>query len=320
MMRQGGGINQNSELFVRTNQFGAWGPIFTSWGNGGENNMWWQMPEPFASAMRGALLDRQRLLPLRYTLAAEAARTGLCPIRGMHFTAPLHPEAYATPGQYMLGADLIVAPAFGPVTPPIPPEGGVPGGAVGVSMWVPPGAWLDFNDPAASPMASGWIVYNASIGVVPVLVRGGAVVATLPRSYAPVWGVSAQNYDALVFTVFPGLQQGGTSVYEDDGASTDFLTGRTAATVFSYAPGGSSCSLMTIATRGEYEGMVTAGRAYTVELIASPAPARVAQNGRALPENAVEGVAGTWARRGQSTVVTLLPVNTGADVELSVCV
>jgi alpha-glucosidase (family GH31 glycosyl hydrolase) len=37
MMRQGGGINDNSELFVRTNQFGSWSPIFTSWGNGGEN-------------------------------------------------------------------------------------------------------------------------------------------------------------------------------------------------------------------------------------------------------------------------------------------
>ena len=37
MMRQGGGINDNSELFARTNQFGAWSPIFTSWGNGGEN-------------------------------------------------------------------------------------------------------------------------------------------------------------------------------------------------------------------------------------------------------------------------------------------
>jgi alpha-glucosidase (family GH31 glycosyl hydrolase) len=89
MMRQGGDINQNSELFVRTNQFGAWSPIFTSWGNSGQNNYWWDMPEPFASAMKGSLLDRQRLLPLRYTLAAEAARTGLCPMCVRASGAPL---------------------------------------------------------------------------------------------------------------------------------------------------------------------------------------------------------------------------------------
>ncbi len=324
MMRQGGGINQNSELFVRTNQFGAWSPTFTSWGNSGENNFWWDMPEPFASAMRGSLLDRQRLLPLRYTLAAEAARTGLCPIRGMHFASPLHADAYATPGQYLLGPDLIVAPAAAPVSdPPIPPAGGAPGGAVGVRVWVPPGGgdWLDYNDPAAKPVAAGWSTYNASIAMVPVLVRAGAVVPALPRAYAAVWGVSAKNYDSLVFTVFPGAASGGTSVYEDDGATTGFLRGEAATTAFAYAPGGGArCTAHTVATRGAYPGMVTAERAYTVELIAAPAPAAVTQNGTPLPEHASEGVPGTWARRGSiTTVITLLPADTGTDVEVVVC-
>jgi len=229
MMRQGGGINANSELFVRTNQFGAWSPTFTSWGNSGENNFWWQMPEPFASAMRGALQDRQRLLPYRYSLAAEAGRTGVCPLRPMFYHAPLEADAYATPGQYMLGPSLIVAPPFAPVSnPPIPPSGGVPGGTVGVQMWVPPGeAWLDYNGASAAPMPSGWVTYNASIAVVPVLVRAGAVIPTLPRAYASKWGVSAMQYDALVFTVFPGGSgTGGVEVYEDDGASTAFLQGK----------------------------------------------------------------------------------------------
>jgi alpha-glucosidase (family GH31 glycosyl hydrolase) len=323
MMRQGGGINQNSELFVRTNQFGAWSPTFTSWGNSGENNFWWNMPKPFASAMRGSLLDRQRLLPLRYTLAAHAARTGLCPIRGMHFAAPLHPDAYATPGQYLLGLDLIVAPPFAPVSdPPIPLAGGAPGGVVGVRMWVPPGAtWLDYNDGAARSVAGGWITYNASISVVPVLVRAGAVVPTLPRAYAAVWGVSARNYDALVFTVFPGAPSGGTAVYEDDGATTGFLRGEAANTSFAYGPsGGKGCTAYTLATRGAYQGMITSGRAYTVELVAAPAPTAVTQNGTPLPEKANEGVPGTWARRGGvTTVVSLLPAETGTDVELVVC-
>ncbi len=33
-------------------QFGAWSPTFTSWGNGGMNNDWWLIQEPYLSAMR----------------------------------------------------------------------------------------------------------------------------------------------------------------------------------------------------------------------------------------------------------------------------
>ena len=194
MMRAGGGINDNSELFVRTNQFGAWGPIFTSWGNGGENNIWWDMPEPFASAMKGSLADRQQLLPYRYTLAAEAAATGVCPLRPMHFSEKLEPDAYDTPGQFMLGPHLLVAPALTPVAgPPIPPAGGGPAdGTTPVALWVPTDTvWLDFNDPAARVFPCGHQVYNATIFVVPVLVRAGAVIPLLPRNYTSMPGISA---------------------------------------------------------------------------------------------------------------------------------
>ena len=40
MMRAGGGADDASELFTRVNQFGAWSPVFTSWGNDGSNNDW----------------------------------------------------------------------------------------------------------------------------------------------------------------------------------------------------------------------------------------------------------------------------------------
>lgn len=88
MMRSGPKVSDNAELFTRTNQFGAWSPIFTSWGNIYENNLWWDMPEPFASATRESLKDRQQLLPYRYSAAASSHATGLCSHRGMHVSAP----------------------------------------------------------------------------------------------------------------------------------------------------------------------------------------------------------------------------------------
>ena len=195
MMRQGPAVSDNAELFTRTNQFGAWSPIFTSWGNDGENNMWWSMPEPFASAMKGSLKDRQQLLPYRYSAAAVAHATGLCSHRGMHFSYPLEVDAYHTPGQFLLGTDLIVAPPFSPVQdPPIPPQGGSSGGSVGVSVWVPPPPeqWIDFNAPAAAALAPGWMLYNASIFTVPVLARAGAILPLIPRNLSSLPGISGR--------------------------------------------------------------------------------------------------------------------------------
>jgi hypothetical protein len=45
------------------------------------------MPEPFASATRESLKDRQQLLPYRYSAAAVSHASGLCSHRGMHVSA-----------------------------------------------------------------------------------------------------------------------------------------------------------------------------------------------------------------------------------------
>ena len=160
------------------------------------------------------------------------------------FSYPLEPDAYHTPGQFLLGNDLIVAPAFSPVRdPPIPPQGGSIGGFVGVSVWVPPApeSWVDFNAPAAAALAPGWMLYNASIYTVPVLARAGSVIPLLPRNLSSTLGISGQayvvqyspsphsipsshtrnRYSALTFRRMPGGDGGGSvDVYEDDGAST----------------------------------------------------------------------------------------------------
>ena len=239
------------------------------------------MPEPFASAVRLALVERLQLLPYRYTAAAASAATGLCSHRGMHFAFPLEPDAYATPGQYMLGEALIVAPALAPVAgPPIPAAGGAgPFGAAGVAVWVPPGDWRDFRAPAAPPLAQGWMTYAADIYTVPVLVRGGAAIPLLQlpanasgAAAAPL-GASARQYSALTWRVFPGAASGAGEVYEDDGESTGYLTGASARTLLNYAaPPPPAATSLSIATTGAgYAGMVTQGRAYAVELLATSA-------------------------------------------------
>ena len=323
MMRNGGGVTDNEELFLRVNQMGAWGPTFTSWGNGGQNNDWWLMREPFLSATRGSLLDRQRLLPYRYSLAAAAHASGRCPIVSMYREYPAEGAAYdaAAGSQYMLGRDVLVAPAFAPVSPPLT-------GTVGVPVWLPPtdeGAWVDFNAPGAAPFAAGaTVVYNASLAVVPAFVRPGAVIPLLPRALAGVSGVSAQQYRALEFNIFPGGRRGSgrADVYEDDGISTDYLQGISATTALTYsAAGAPGCSLYTINTTGTYAGMVTSGRLYSVFLLASAAPTSATLNGAPLPQSPTDGAPGTYFRTpGGDTRAYLAPADTSVAQSLTVCV
>ena len=119
----------------------------------------------------------------------------------------LQTEAYTAPGQYMMGPDLIVAPAASPVS--------VITGLLDVSVWLPEGtAWVDFRN-ASSPIVEGGsanIVMGYSIDDTPVWVRAGAVIPLLPSSLAPVLGISAQQYAALEFQVYPGSDVGGCSV------------------------------------------------------------------------------------------------------------
>lgn len=323
MMRNGGGLNDNSELFTRTNQFGAWGPIFTSWGNSGENNDWWLQPEPFLSATRSSLVLRTRLLPYRYSAAAASAATGLCSHRGMHMTWPGEAEAYSTPGQYSLGEDLVVAPVWVPVSdPPIPPEGGPgPFGTAPVSLWVPPGDWRDFNSPSpTTPLLSGWQTYAADIFTTPVLVRGGAAIAMLPEGSiggGGSLGVSARQYSALTWRIFPGATAGGSEVYEDDGMTTDYLQGSSAMTSLSYAALGPQVLQVTISTSGSgYAGMVKEGRAYALELLASASPVSVTHNGVALEK--VDGggsTPGTWVRSPAGATLVYLFLSTTDAVQ-----
>jgi alpha-glucosidase (family GH31 glycosyl hydrolase) len=293
MMRDGGGIDDNSELFTRVNQYGAWSPIFTSWGNVNSNNDWWMMSEPHLSAVRLQLVNRQRLLPYRYSASAVAHRTGRCFVRSLYFDYAEEPLAYESDGQFLLGFDIVVAPAFSPVAPPLT-------GTVDVSVWLPPtesGAWIDFASPSSPPFAAGSVfTYAADLFTVPAFVKAGAVIPMLPRRLANVTGIAGQQYSALEFNVFPGADRGSTTVYEDDGVTTDYLQGVFAETAFSYEPDAAhpGCTSYIVSTNGTYTGIVTAGRLYSVFVLASTAPKSASVDGSPLPQASADGTPGSW--------------------------
>lgn len=106
----------------------------------------------------------------------------------------------------MLGPDLIVAPAAAPVSGPAQ--------TLNVSVWLPSGvSWVDFRN-ASAPLIPGGATIELEYGLTdtPVWVRAGAVLPLLPASFAPALGISAQQYTALEFQIYPGAEAGSTDV------------------------------------------------------------------------------------------------------------
>lgn len=310
MMRDGGSPDDNTELFVRTMQFGAWSPVFTNWGNGGQDDNLWLMDPVSLNATRAVLMDRAMTLPYRYTLSKVAHDTGLSPLRPMYYDWPLAPDAYAAPGQYMMGSDILVAPVSTPADPT--------SGLADVSVWFPPGTiWVDWNNGsvvysggAASGNGTRSTLYYP-VGRVPVFVRAGACIPMTPYADALPFGAASRDYTALQYSCF-GLSVAATGtsdntpfvgsapVYEDDGISNDYLAGVSAVTTMSYnltaVNGQSTCaSFIVRATEGGYPGL-PATRQYSWWLVATPLPTTVIGDGIALPQGVADGMPRTWWR------------------------
>ena len=57
---------------------------------------------------------------------------------------------------------------------------------------------------------------------IPVLVRAGAIITTLPSVVGDTIGVASRQYTSLIHTIYPGAKKGSSVVYEDDGSTTRY--------------------------------------------------------------------------------------------------
>ena len=194
--------------------------------------------------------ERYRLLPYNYTLAEEAARTGIPMIRPLFMEFPdglLNgiPLDLAAGGQFMWGPSLMVAP---PPTPESPapylvtlPAGGwydywtgkLVSGVKPLKLWGASGMFLTLKDEgAASPHS---LPVTPRLDVLPVFVRAGSIIAR----QAPVQSTDETPHGPLQIDVYPGEHCTG-SIYTDDGHSFDYRKGaysRTALTCMRHPDG-----------------------------------------------------------------------------------
>ena len=234
------------ELYVRFMQFGAFAPVARIHCTTKVHRYPWEYGPEVERIVGDFFRLRYRMLPMLYAAAYEASRSGMPLMRRCDLEWPEHPEA-ADSTQYLLGADLLVAPILEPA------RAGEPAARM---TWIPPGEWQDlwtgrtYRGPAT-------IGTESPLGAYPLFVRLGGMVLTAPQRQA----TGAAVWPELVVDAFvPGQDQVQSRwLYEDDGISVDHERGMFALAEFTLRQSGKE-TILALVPRPAAAGVLPARR------------------------------------------------------------
>ncbi|WP_417354505.1 glycoside hydrolase family 31 protein [Flavobacterium sp.] len=196
-----------AELYIRWMQFGVFNPLSRAHHEGGNAVEPWLFGTEAENISRNAIELKYKLFPYIYTYAREAHDTGLPLMRAMLLEYSTDTETYKLNEQFMFGEELLVAPV-------------VQKGDITKDVYLPEGEWIDYNDGKTSYKGGQWVTVDAPLNVIPVFVKKGSIVPTMPiMQYIhekPVYPVT--------FTIYTGRLNAETSftLYEDDGETRDY--------------------------------------------------------------------------------------------------
>ena len=265
-----GNSNDPDDLYLRWLQLGTFQPIMREHSNAGQNpRLPWEYDAATQAVGDQFLQLREELVPYLYTLADQAYSTGLPMTQALYLDYPGQAAAYTSPGEYLLGPDVLVA----PVTQP--------GASVPTQVWFPPGTWEDYFT-GATFTGPATATINVPTSRMPVFVKAGGIIPLQPASG------SAQSAGSAPITlqVHAGAS-GSFSLYDDAGTGLGYQSGQSTQTPVSYTENASAAtSTVTIGpASGSYPGE-PASRAYTIDLVDESQPASIQINGITVPPSA----------------------------------
>jgi len=193
----------NGELLVRAYQVSFLAPFCRNHKViDGYDQEPWRFGDYYEDIIRKYLKLRYQLLPFLYTTLEEAHRTGIPLFRPLVLNYPEDPNTHNLDDEFMIGADLLVAPVVRPdVTKRL--------------VYLPKGTWYDYW--TNKKFAGGTTVsVEAPLETVPMFVRAGAIIPSWPAMNY----VGEKPFDPITFNIYPD-DRGTASVtlYEDDGIS-----------------------------------------------------------------------------------------------------
>jgi alpha-glucosidase (family GH31 glycosyl hydrolase) len=282
------GANVSFDLYARWVQFGVFSPFLrmhSAHENPEEGNvrMPWTYGDKGMDLAKKFFRLRYSLIPYTYTYSRIATEQSLPIVRPMYLEYPSVPKSYSTPLQYMFGKELLVAP--------------VVDSASVKEVFLPPGEWFDyFTGQKYSGDKS--IKEKYPLDRMPVFVKGGAVIPMQTNMQYS----DQRPLDTLIVDVY-GSQAGSFNLYEDDGVSLDYKSGKYAWTPIVFSRSGRN-ELSVGPTKGEFSGQPLA-RAYELRFHGVGKPVSVTVNNRKAEIGAKSGEGWSWDKDKSVVVVTV---------------
>jgi len=265
------------ETFTRDLQWKSFTPVLmgmSGWAAAERKHPWW-FDEPYRSINRRYLKLKLRLTPLMYTLAREAEQTGAPLVRGLMWDHASDPQAgsEAYKHQFLLGADVLVAPVFRS-------QAASQGWRKGIHL--PQGRWLDYWDGRqlqAGP-AGRDIDLAVTLDKLPVFVRAGAILPMYPE----VLFDGQKPKDRLTLDLYPDASRPSEfKLYEDDGLTRRYQDGAFSTQRIAMQLDGELLRVQLAPVSGSYADQEPT-RAYSLRVASRRAPTSVELDGKVLPQ------------------------------------
>ena len=279
-----------ADMYARWVQFGAFQPIDRLHSNHSDR-LPWQYPAEANASAKQFLNLREDLLPLTYTLAADASATGTPMLQPLYLQYPEAQESYAQAGsEYLYGKDVLVA----PVT-----TANDDTGKATRSVWFPAGdSWTDWFT-GTTYQGGTTADVTTDLTTMPVFVRSGGIVPTRSHHVAN----DAAPLDAVTVTVATGAD-GTFALHEDSGegqptaaASSARAAGNSASTTMRFTQQADGGTLDIAPADGSFTGQVR-DRSWTATFTDADRPASVTIDGAPV-------AASGWTYDADSRTITV---------------
>ena len=231
----------SEELFTRWFQFGAFCSVFRIHGQAPKELYGSQWSATGKANMLAVDTLHYRLMPYIYSLAWKTTNEGYTIMRHLVFDYPKDTNVFGIADQFMYGPALLVNPV-------------ITSGATSRSVYLPAGTWYNFWSGATVTGGSKSTV-DAPLSQIPIFVRAGSIVPM-----GPMIQYATQSVDPLEIRIYKG-QDGSFTLYEDEGDSYNYETGKYATIQFTWDD---AAGTLTVGARqGSYAGM-PASRTFNV--------------------------------------------------------
>jgi len=225
----------SEELFTRWFQFGAFCSVFRIHGQAPKELYGSQWSATGKANLLAVDTLHYRLMPYLYSLAWKTTNEGYTIMRHLVFDYPKDTKVFGIADQFMYGPALLVNPV-------------ITTGATSRSVYLPAGTWYDFW--TGSTATGGTIVTaNAPLSQIPLYVRAGSIVPM-----GPMIEYATQSADPLEIRIYKG-QDGSFTLYEDEGDTYNYETGKYAQITFDWNDTTQQLSIGAIT--GSFTGMLT---------------------------------------------------------------